>query len=252
MGCLPVYRDRKNITDGLVIAERARKNLTLNKPIYVGVAVLDLSKLHMWNFWYRYLRPRYPNARLCYTDTDSLVYSIESKEEPDFHGRAGSMFDTSELPKANPMHSNDNKKVLGKFKDEALGVAIAEFVGLRPKLYALRLDGDEHAARGDKDLKLVTKKSKGTKKSVVANQIKFSNYVKTLETRQSMRHSQVNFRTDCHRVYTVRTTKTSLSAFDSKRYLLEDGIQSYAYGHYKTKPAALSNDDVDEILASLL
>jgi hypothetical protein len=67
-----------------------------------------------------------------------------------------------------------------------------------------------------------------------------------------MRHSQVNFRTDCHRVYTVRTTKTSLSAFDSKRYLLEDGIHSYAYGHYKTKPAALSNDDVDEILAGLL
>ena len=50
-----------------------------------------------------------------------------------------------------------------------------------------------------------------------------------------MRHSQVNFRTDCHRVYTTRTTKTSLSAFDSKRYLLEDGIQSLAYGHYKTK-----------------
>ena len=145
------------------------------------------------------------------------------------------MFDTSELPKSSPLHSNDNKKVLGKFKDEALGVAIAEFVGLRPKLYALRLDGDEHAARGDKDLKLVTKKSKGTKKSVVANQIKFENYVHTLETRQSMRHSQVNFRTDCHRVYTTRTTKTSLSAFDSKRYLLEDGIQSLAYGHYKTK-----------------
>ena len=235
-----------------MVDERARKNLLLNKPIYVGVAVLELSKLHMHDFWYRYLRPRYPNARLCYTDTDSLVYSIESPTEPDFHGRAGSMFDTSELPANNPMFSSDNKKVLGKFKDEAKGVAIAEFVGLRPKLYALRLDGDEHAARGDEELKLETKKSKGTKKCVVATQIKFSNYLETLETRRPMRHSQVNFRTDCHQVYTTRTTKTSLSAFDSKRYLLEDGIQSYAYGHYKTKPAPLSDVDVAEILAELL
>ena len=71
---------------------------------------------------------------------------------------------------------------------------------------------------------------------MVATQIKFANYLETLETGTSMRHAQVNFRTDCHRVYTTRTTKTSLSAFDSKRYLLEDGIQSYAYGHYKTRP----------------
>ena len=111
------------------------------------------------------------------------------------------------------------------FKDESKGVAIAEFVGLRPKLYALRLDGDEHAARGDEELKLETKKSQGTKKCVVATQIKFSNYLETLETRRPMRHSQVNFRTDCHRVYTTRTTKMSLSAFDSKRYLLEDGVR---------------------------
>ena len=248
----PSYRWRKNITDGLVVAERARKNLVLNKPIYVGVAVLDLSKLHMWRFWYDELRPMFPDAKLCYTDTDSLVYSVESPTEPDFHGRAGSSFDTSDYPKDHPMFSNDHKKVLGKFKDEAKGVAIAEFVGLRPKLYALRLDEGEHASRGDDELKLVTKKSKGTKKSVVASEIKFANYLETLETRQPMRHSQVNFRTDCHRIYTTRTTKTSLSAFDGKRYLLSDGVTSLAYGHYRTAPPKLSNADVDEILAGLV
>ena len=67
-----------------------------------------------------------------------------------------------------------------------------------------------------------------------------------------MRHSQVNFRTDCHQVYTTRTTKTSLSAFDSKHYLLEDGVQSYAYGHYETKPPQLSDSGVSEILAGLI
>ena len=121
--------------------------------------------------------------------------------------------------------------MLGKFKDEAKGVPIAEFVGLRPKLYTIRLDGDKHASRGDEELKLETKKSKGTKKSVVKKEIRFEHYLRVLQTRVSMRHSQVNFRTDCHAIYTTRTTKTSLSAFDSKRYLLEDGIHSLAYGH---------------------
>jgi hypothetical protein len=227
----PSYQGRKNISDGLVIAERAKSKLLLNKPVYVGASVLDLSKLHMWGFWYDEVRPAYPNAKLLYTDTDSLVYSIVSKSEPDFHGRAGSSFDTSDYPASHPQYSVDNKKVLGKFKDEAKGVAIAEFVGLRPKLYALRLDTTEHNKRADKGLKLTTKKSKGTKMSVVKKQIQFENYLSVLSTGQSMRHSQVNFRTDCHNMYTTRTTKTSLSAFDGKRYLLNDGITSLAYGH---------------------
>ena len=127
--------------------------------------------------------------------------------------------------------------VLGKFKDECKGVPIAEFVGLRPKLYTLRLDGDAHAARGDKKLEEVVKKSKGTQKAVVKRDITFQNYLQTLQTGQSMRHPQVGFRTDCHRIYTTRVSKTSLSAFDSKRYLLEDGIHSLAYGHYAIPPA---------------
>jgi hypothetical protein len=235
----PSYQGRKNITDSLVIAERKKKKLLLNKPVYVGAAVLDLSKLHMQRFWYDYIKPRYPNAKLAYTDTDSLIYMIESETEPDFHGREGSMFDTSDLPKDDPLYSLNNKKVLGKFKDEAKGVAISEYVGLRPKLYAMKLDGDEHAARGDKKLDLVTKKSKGTKKSVVKKEIRFNDYVNTLETGQSMRHSQTNFRTDAHKIYVTKTTKTSLSAFESKRYLLEDGITSLPYGHYAIPVPAL-------------
>ena len=209
----PSYRGRKNVDDDLVIAERARKNLTLNKPVYVGVAVLDLSKLHMWSFWYDYIKPQFgEKAKLCYTDTDSLVYSVESETDPSegFVGCVGSMFDTSDYPKGHPQHSDANKKVLGKFKDEAKGVAIAEFVGLRPKLYAIRLDASEHETRDDKGLKVETKKSKGTKKSVVAKEIKFEHYLATLESRKPMRHSQMSFKTDCHRIYTTRVTKTSL------------------------------------------
>ena len=100
-------------------------------------------------------------------------------------------------------------------------------------MYAIRLDAVEHAARNDKSIKLETKKSKGTKKSVVSKEIRFEHYEATLETGQSMRHSQMSFKTDAHQVYTTRVTKTSLSAFDSKRWLHDDGIASYAFGHYR-------------------
>jgi hypothetical protein len=178
----------------------------------------------MWSFWYDYIKPKYGDrVRLCYTDTDSLVYEITSETDPalEFVGTVGTMFDTRDYPEGHPQRSNDNKKVLGKFKDEAMGVAIAEFVGLRPKLYAMRYESGTEI-----------KKSKGTKKSVVKKEIRFEHYLQTLETRQSMQHAQMSFTTNCHRVFTTRTTKTSLSALDTKRYILEDGISTVGYGHY--------------------
>ena len=142
------------------------------------------------------------------------------------------MFDTSGLSKSDPMFSNDNKKVLGKFKDECNGIQISEYVGLRPKLYSMRLDRADYITRADNSIKMETKKAKGTARSVVKNEITFNDYVQTLNTGQSMRHSQANFRTQAHQIYTTRTTKTSLSAFDNKRYLAADGITSKAYGHF--------------------
>ena len=238
----PSYKQRIIVGDGsLIIAERAkgcgRAPLLLNKPVYTGVAVLDLSKLHMQSFWYTWLKPRFGDkVSLCYTDTDSLVYGIESERDPSDILRGDtpeSMFDNSDYPKGHPLHSDVNKKVLGKFKDEAKGVAIAEFVGLRPKLYAMRLDGDELAARGDEDLKLETKKSKGTAKAVVKKQLTFQSYAQCLESGVSQAHSQCALRSRAHEVHTERVTKVSLSAFDSKRCILADGIGSMAHGHYK-------------------
>jgi len=130
------------------------------------------------------------------------------------------------------MFSNDNKKVLGKFKNENNGIQISEYVGLRPKLYSMRLDRADYITRADNSIKMETKKAKGTARSVVKNEITFNDYVQTLNTGQSMRHSQANFRTQAHQIYTTRTTKTSLSAFDNKRYLAADGITSKAYGHF--------------------
>ena len=254
----PSYQARRTIVPNqLVIAERSKKKIVLNKPVYVGVAVLELSKLWMQQFWYDELKPRFGrDISLCYTDTDSLVYQIESEEEPQCRGDTPeSLFDTSGYPKHHPLHSTCNKKVLGKFKDECNGVAIAEFVGLRPKLYSLRLDEAEHSAYleagGDDELKALVKKAKGTKKSVVKKEILFQNYLDTLQTGRSFTHSQVGFRSEAHQVYTTRITKTSLSALDTKRFICEDGVTSLAYGHKDTRPKPLSDDEFDEIMAGL-
>ena len=254
----PSYQGRRTIVaNELVIAERNKKKVVLNKPVYVGAAVLDLSKLWMHEFWYDELKPRHGDSvSLCYTDTDSLVYEITSEEEPICSGgTAESLFDTSGYPKHHPLHSGCNKKVIGKFKDECNGVAIAEFVGLRPKLYSLRLDDAEYAtyllAGGDSSLKPLVKKAKGNKKSVVEKEVSFQNYLDTLYTGRSLTHSQVGFRSENHQVYTTRVTKTSLSALDTKRFICEGGITSLAYGHKDTRPKLLSDSEFDEIMEGL-
>ena len=93
------------------------------------------------------------------------------------------------------------------------------------------MDNEAFVIRGDKKLDEETNKSKGTQKCVVKNKIRMQNYVETLETGKSMKHKQINFRTDSHQIYTSVSTKISLSAFDSKRYLT-DSVNSLAYGHY--------------------
>ena len=98
----------------------------------------------------------------------------------------------------------------------------------------MRLDGTEFAERGDEDLKLETKKSKGTAKAVVKKQLTFGSYATCLETGKSQRNTQYSLRSREHVVHTEEVTKISLSAFDSKRYILDDGIRTLAHGHYLT------------------
>lgn len=157
----PNYKGRTqnaNIGGDLHVLERDKLSLKLDMPIYVGVSILDLSKLHMQKFWYNFVREKYPQAKLHYTDTDSLVYSIETNDDltMKFKGVKGSMFDTSDLPEKHPAYCNDNKKVLGMFKPENEDKVIRSGTFLCPKSYTLEM----HAGKA-------IKKCKGTKKNVV-------------------------------------------------------------------------------------
>ena len=119
-----------------------KTKLVLNKPVYTGMTILENSKIPMYDFFYSYLKPRYGHkCGLVYTDTDSLILDIQTEDVyEDMKGHSW-MYDKSNYPKDHPLYDAKNKKVLGKMKDECGEGAINEVVAVRPKMYAVDLEG---------------------------------------------------------------------------------------------------------------
>ena len=91
----------------------------------------------MYDFHYNYIKKKYNNrARLLFTDTDSLTYEIEAENVYKDFWNDKDMFDNSDYPESSPYYCNVNKKIIGKFKDEACGIPITEFIGLKSKMYS--------------------------------------------------------------------------------------------------------------------
>ena len=148
--------------------EMKKTEAKINKPIYLGQAVLDLSKTLMFEFWYDYLKPMYGDKiRLCYTDTDSFIMHIKTEDfYKDISADVDKWFDTSNFDKSDnrPLEIGKNKNVLGKFKDEVAGQIISKFCTLRAKTYAFLID--EYTDDDYEKNKIINKKAKGTKKCV--------------------------------------------------------------------------------------
>ena len=153
--------------------EMKKTEVKINKPIYLGQAVLDLSKRLMFEFWYNYLKPMYGDKiRLCYTDTDSFIMQIETDDfYKDISADVNKWFDTSNFNKNDNryLEIGKNEKVLGKFKDELGGKIMTKFVALRAKTYSFLIDDftDDDYEKN----RIVNKKAKGTKKCVVKREI---------------------------------------------------------------------------------
>ena len=224
----PNYRGRKIFNENLVSVHMKKTSLTMNKPVYLGMCILDLSKTIMYDFHYNYIKPKYgEKAKLLFTDTDSLMYEIETEDfYKDISGDVKDRFDTSDYPENHPsgIPTGINKKVLGMMKDEAGGKTIKEFVGLRAKLYSFIMDDGEE-----------NKKCKGIKKQVVESSISHEDYKTCLLTGKEQLRKQNILRSYNHEVYTEEVNKIALSAQDDKRYILSDGVHTLAWGHYKIK-----------------
>ena len=224
----PNYESRKIFNTNLVSVHMKKTSLTMNKPVYLGMSILDLSKTLMFDFHYKYIKPKYgKEAKLLFTDTDSFLYEIQTEDfYKDISGDVKDRFDTSEYPEGHPSEipTGINKKVLGMFKDEAKGKNIKEFVGLRAKLYSFKMEkGKEN------------KRCKGIKKAVVEKSIRHEDYKTCLETGKEQLRRQNIIRSYEHEVYTEEVNKIALSATDDKRYLLKDSFDTLAWGHHKIK-----------------
>ena len=222
---------RTTIFDEKMVAVHMKKTkLYYNKPIYLGMCILDLSKLLMYDFHYNYIKKKYGDrATLLFTDTDSLAYELKTDDfYADINDDIESRFDTSDYPKDHPsgIKTGTNKKVIGMFKDESAGKQIEEFVGLRSKLYSYKM------FEGSKEEK---KKCKGVKKSVVKNAITHGDYKECLFTNKKQMRKMNFIRSDLHDVYSQEVNKVALSADDDKRIISYDGISTLAYGHYSLK-----------------
>ena len=222
----PNFEKATIFDEGLVAIHMKRTKLKFNKPVYCGMAILDLSKSLMYDFHYGYILPKYgKNQKLLFTDTDSLCYEIETKDfYKDISGDVEKGFDTSNFPKDHPsgIPVGKNKKVPGMMKDEAGGRIIEEFIGLRAKLYSYKMfEGKEE------------KKCKGIKKSVVRKDISHEDYKECLFSGASQMRKMNVIRSRRHEIFSETVNKIALSANDDKRIILEDKISTLSYGHYK-------------------
>jgi hypothetical protein len=158
----PAYLSHKIFAGDLVAIHSTKSKLKLNRPIYIGQTILDLSKLHMYDFWYNHIKARYgEKAQLCYTDTDSFVFKLETEYIYADMRENSNLYDLSNCPKDHPSYSEINKGVVGPFKDECCGRPIAEFVALRPKMYSIL------EASGDS-----INRAKGVQRAVVKNDLR--------------------------------------------------------------------------------
>ena len=220
----PNYHTMNYISEDLSIIEMNKTKLKMNKPMYLGLSILDISKILMYEFWYDYMKPDYGiDVKLCYVDTDSFIMSTKTNDfYKDIANDVEERFDTSNYEINRPLPTGKNKKVIGLMKDELGGKIIMESVTLILKTYSYLINDCKE-----------DKKAKGTKKCLIKIMIKF-NYKNCLLKDEVILKSQQRFISKKHDVYTENIDKIALSNNDDKRMVSSDKITSYPCG-YKGK-----------------
>ena len=225
--------------------EMGNIKVVMNKPVYLGQAILDLRKTVMYEFHHNCMVPKYgenfhlwgaPCLTLCYTDTDSLVYHIKTKDfYTDITDDVEERLDTSSYLIGHggcpnrPLPVGMNKKVIRLMKDELGGAIMTEFVAMRPKLYSCRkLDGTE-TPEGPTFAE--DKKFKGIKKCVIKKTLTFEDYKNCLLNPTDVYRLQLMFRSSKHKVHTVVVNKVALNRNDDKWISKKNGISTLARGH---------------------
>ena len=230
--CKPNFNHHIIYDEGFAAIQLRKMTVLLDKPRYIGMCILDLSKLVMYRYHYEYIMERYPGAKLLFTDTDSFCYWIPTKSDlySDMK-QDGHHFDFSNYPVDSELFDDDvNHLVPGKMKDEMAGEIIVEFIGLRAKMYSiLTLDGYNK------------KTAKGVISEVKNRQISHNDFKICLFEQKVMSHKGTTITTNEHLIFTVDVRKTSLSPFNDKKHITrvsdkEDNetFVCHSFGHLNT------------------
>ena len=217
------YHTTKHFSEKLLAIEMKKTKVKMNKPVYLGMSILDISNTLMYEFWYDYVKPKYKDkAKLCYMDTDSFVINIFTEDFfEDINNDVERWFDTSNYDKNDkrPLQIGVNKKVIGMFKDELGGRIIKEFCALRAKTYSYLMEDDSE-----------TKRAKGVKRCVIKRRLMSENYKDSLFNNETIMRSQLRFKSDHHNLYTEEVNKVALNSSDNKRLQTFDRVTTYPYG----------------------
>ena len=217
----PTFARHQIFDNDLAALHMHKSKLMLNRPVFVGMSILDLSKHLMYDFYYNKLKTQYGECcNLLYTDTDSLLLEIQTDDVYDDMLSHADLYDTSDYPVNHPLHSTTNKKVPGKMKDETPGIPIAEYVGLRPKMYSILKEDSEQI-----------RKAKGVKKYVVKKHLRHDQYKEVLFNNRTFRHGMNMLRSEGHQIYGLHVNKISLSPLDTKRWIDAEDVNTLAFGH---------------------
>ena len=217
----PQFKQFQIISDNLVTVELLKPEITLNKAIYCGLSILDLSKYRMFDFHYNYIKKHFKDSKLCFTDTDSMLYLLNTNDLYEDLKKIKDQLDLSTYPSHHQLYDTSRSGTPGFFKDETKSIPIREFCGLRAKCYSILVDNDKQ--------KLATA---GIKESV-HKKLTHNRFVEVLKNNNSFDITQATINSKKHTLYTLRKTRTGLSAFDVKRYILNDGISTIPYGHFR-------------------
>ena len=217
----PSYHGYKMFDEDLIAVERKKVKLLLHRPMYIGFCILDISKGFMYSFYYNILYPKFERGmKLLFTDTDSLCIQVQTPSLAAFLDGIEDHFDTSNFPQDHPQYSSINKKVPGKMKFETAATPITHFTGIRSKMYCLKTVKQKEI-----------KRAKGVARCVTQNELTYKEYHDCLYKERIKTNEMTRIQSDHHNLYTVKVNKVSLSPYDDKRYLLDNGIQSVPYGY---------------------
>ena len=220
----PFFYDRDIITENLVGVHLLKPKVTLDKPVFVGQAVLDYSKIEMYQLFYKILPqcPLIKKLQLVGGDTDSFFLTIATDTHiklSDVYNNLAQHIDTSNYPPSHPMYSTVNKAKLGCFKDETAGQMLEEMILLRPKMYSMKF----------KDTDTSIKRAKGISRHIV-KRMKHDMYREAFEQQKTTRVQMTILRSTQHTIQTTTFNKRALCAWEDKRVWVNEN-ESLPHGH---------------------